>query len=56
MLGRKDYTREEFSHGKAAIKEQLAAYKKLAGEVASSTTDKKLQSAFKNFEGCSSTT
>jgi hypothetical protein len=51
MLGRKNYTQEEFEHGKAAIKEQFAAYKKLVGEIASGTTDKKLQSALKDFEG-----
>jgi hypothetical protein len=30
MLGRKDYTSEEVDHGKAAVKEQLAAFKRLA--------------------------
>ena len=30
MLGRKDYTTEEVDHGKAAVKEQLAAFKRLA--------------------------
>ena len=30
MLGRKDYTREEIDHGKAAVTQQLAAYKKVA--------------------------
>ena len=29
MLGRKDYTNEEFDHCKAAIGQQLAAYKAL---------------------------
>ena len=29
MLGRKNYTQEEFDHGKAAIKQQFAAYKSL---------------------------
>jgi hypothetical protein len=51
MLGRKDYTQEEFDNGKSAIKQQFAAYKKLAGEIAGGTTDKKNQAALKNFEG-----
>jgi hypothetical protein len=40
MLGRKNYTREEFEAEKTAIKEQLAVYKKLVGEIASMTTDR----------------
>jgi len=51
MLGRKNYTQEEFDHGKATIKKQLAAYKKLAGAIAGGTTDKKLRSELKDFEG-----
>jgi hypothetical protein len=51
MLGRKNYTREEFEAGKAAIKEQLAVYKKLVGEIASMTTDRKFQVAANDFEG-----
>ncbi len=51
MLGRKNYTREEFDHGQTAIKEQFAAYKKLVGAIASGTTDKKRQSTLKDFEG-----
>src|SRR5712692_1437177 len=51
MLGRKNYTQEEFDHGKVAIKEQFAAYKKFVGEIASGTTDKKLQPALDDFEG-----
>jgi hypothetical protein len=31
MLGRKECTREEFDHGKAAIDSQLAAYRQLTG-------------------------
>ena len=51
MLGRKNYPQEEFDHGKVAIKKQFAAYKKLVGEIASGTPEKKLQSALKDFEG-----
>lgn len=50
MLGRKNYIQAEFDHGKVAIKKQFAAYKKLVGEIAHVTTDKKLQSALKDFE------
>ncbi len=51
MLGRKNYTQEEIDHGRAAIKEQFAVYKKLIGAIASEKTDKKLQSALEEFEG-----
>ena len=51
MLGRKNYTQEEFDHGRAAVKEQFAAYKKLARAIASEKTDKKLQSTLEDFEG-----
>lgn len=40
MLGRKNYTREEFEHGKAAIKEQVAVYKKETEAIANEKTDK----------------
>ena len=55
MLGRKNYTQEEFDHGKAAIMEQLAAYKELVGEITSGTNDNKLQSALKTLKDYSST-
>src|SRR5581483_2656829 len=42
MLGRKDYTREELDHASAAIKSQLAAYKKLLKAL----PDEKAASAF----------
>ncbi len=29
MLGRKDYTREEYDHAMAAVDQQLAAYERL---------------------------
>src|SRR5712691_10472964 len=50
MLGRKSYTRDEVDQGKAALDQQLAAYKKLAKAVASGTTDKKTSSALESFE------
>ena len=51
MLGRKNYTQEEFDHAKVAIKKQFAAYKKLVGEIASGPANNKLQSALNDFEG-----
>jgi hypothetical protein len=50
MLGRKDYTREEFDHGKAAIDSQLAAYRQLAGALENDTTGEKVRSAQQDFE------
>jgi hypothetical protein len=50
MLGRKSYTKQEFDHAKAAIDQQLAAYKKLVKTVATSTADKKVNAAFDAFE------
>ena len=52
MLGRKDYTREEYEHGKSAVEKQLTVYKKLTKTIASDASDKKLQSALEDFEGC----
>jgi hypothetical protein len=49
MLGRKDYTREELERGKAAVKQQLAAYKKLA-KAMGAATDKKAASVLADFE------
>lgn len=51
MLGRKNYTQKEIDDGKAAVNEQLAAYKKLVDEIGGEATNKKLQSALKDFEG-----
>jgi hypothetical protein len=51
MLGRKDYTQDEVDHGKSAIEEQLAAYKKFVRASANETTGKKLQPALDDFEG-----
>jgi hypothetical protein len=50
MLGRKNCTREEFDHGKAAIEQQLAAYKTLVETIASKTMDKKVDAAVASFE------
>jgi hypothetical protein len=48
MLGRKDYTQEEFDHAKAAVKQQLAAYKRLVKAI--DTSDPKVASALEKFE------
>ena len=44
MFGRKNYTREELDRCKAAVDQQLAAYKTLVKAVASATTDEKVKS------------
>ena len=49
MLGRKDYTKEEFNQAKAAIDHQVAAYRKLAKATAASG-DAKARSALQAFE------
>jgi len=51
MLGRKNYTQEEFDNDRTAINEQIAAYKKLSMAIASEKANKKLQSSLKDFEG-----
>lgn len=51
MLGRKDYTQEEFDHARSAVEMQLAAYKKFVGVRTSETIDKTAQSALGDFEG-----
>jgi hypothetical protein len=50
MLGRKTYTQEEFDHAKAAMDQQLAAYKKVVKAVGGATKDKKVDSALEAFE------
>jgi hypothetical protein len=50
MLGRKDYTTEEFDHSKAAIAQQLAAYKALVKAIESATADEKVKAALDAFE------
>ena len=50
MLGRKDYTKEEFDHAQDAIKQQLAAYKKLVKAIDGAPADPKVASALEAFE------
>lgn len=50
MLGRKNYTREELDHCKAALDQQLAAYRSLVDALAGATTDPKVNSALEAFE------
>jgi hypothetical protein len=47
VLGRKDCTREELGHAKAADRQQVAAYKKMA---LATSTDKKVGAALEDFE------
>ncbi len=49
MQGRKDYTRQELENARAAIDQQLAAYRKLAAAV-EATGDPEVQSALGAFE------
>jgi hypothetical protein len=49
MLGRKDYTREELNHAKAAIAAQVAGYRNLV-KAARATKDKKIDAALEAFE------
>ena len=49
MLGRKDYTRDELDHAKAAITAQITAYKNLV-KAAHTTKDKKVDAALATFE------
>lgn len=50
MFGRKDYTQEELDHAKAAVYEQIAAYKALVNAVGSTTADAKVDAALEDFE------
>jgi hypothetical protein len=50
MLGRKDFTREELEHCRAAMDQQLAAYKNLAETVAASKAHDKVEGALESFE------
>jgi hypothetical protein len=49
MLGRKDYTREEYEHARDAIGQQLAAYQQLADAVAQGA-DERAKAALARFE------
>jgi len=50
VLGRKDYTRAEFEHGKAAVERQLDGYKKLVRVAVNGTTDTRVQATLQDFE------
>lgn len=50
MLGRKDYTRAEFDHGKAAVDQSLAAYGRLATAIAGAGADTDVTSTLDEFE------
>jgi hypothetical protein len=50
MLGRKDYTREELDRAARAIKQQLAAYKKLVKAVGGADEDPQVAAALESFE------
>jgi hypothetical protein len=50
MLGRKDYTREELAQGKKAVRQQLAAYKKLVKAIDGGATDPTVAEALNEFE------
>jgi hypothetical protein len=50
MLGRKDYTQEELDHATGAIKEQLAAYRKLRKALNGAGEDPQVAAALESFE------
>jgi len=50
MLGRKDYTREELDHGKAAVEQELTAYRQLVAAIAGATPGGNLGSSLAHFE------
>jgi hypothetical protein len=50
MLGRKDYKKEELDHARAALDQQLAAYKKLVKAIEGGKADAKVTSALEAFE------
>ena len=50
MLGRKTYTQEGLDHAKAAVAQQLAAYRKLVKAIDGTTSDPKVTSALEAFE------
>ena len=49
MLGRKDYTQEELDNGRARVKKQLTAYRKLAKDIGK-IDDGKLTGDLESFE------
>jgi hypothetical protein len=50
MLGRKDYTQEELVHARDAVKQQLAAYKKLLKPLNGGGDDPQVAPAVEAFE------
>jgi hypothetical protein len=50
MLGRKDYTQEEFDNGKAAVGQQVAAYEELVRAIGSATDAHNVTAAREQFE------
>jgi hypothetical protein len=49
MLGRKDFTKKEFDHGKSTVEQQLATYTKLLKAISGHGTDKKVNDALDEF-------
>ena len=50
MLGRKDYTQEELDHATSAIKQQLAAYRKLRKALNGAGEDPQVAAALESFD------
>jgi hypothetical protein len=50
MLGRKDYTQEELDQATSAIRQQLAAYKKLVKALDGTGEDPQVAAALESFE------
>lgn len=50
MLGPKHYTQEEFDHANTAVKQQLAAYKKLVKAIDAAPSDPEVKAALEAFE------
>jgi hypothetical protein len=50
MLGRKNYTKEEYENGRRVIQRQLAAYSKIAGGATRNGADGKGDTALQAFE------
>ena len=55
MLGRKNYTQEELDHCKAAIAQQLAAYKTLVKAVARPRTRRSTRRSMRSNRSSSTT-
>jgi hypothetical protein len=50
MLGRKDYTKEEFDNARTAVDQQLAAYRELVKAINGAAADAKVTSALEALE------